>query len=382
MDFEGPSTLSLLIGLPLLYLVVRRTLAPMGTVQRTASLLVRAAVASLLILALAGAVFHRKQAKLFVVFLTDCSQSISQESRGQAESFLADGLKRLSGRHEAAVAGFAAEPSAVQRVAEKARRSPRLTVSSATDETDIASTLDLARATFPSGYSKRIVLLTDGNETVGDAEQAALLAASEGVRIFTVPLRSAQDDLLLVEGMDAPSEVKRGEPFVLRARCRVRDATRVTARLLRDKFMLAERNLDVPAGASNVEFHDRALEEGIHTYEVECEAGGDSRRDNNRATSVVMVKGRPRVLYLEGNEPEGRYLMSALEAENFAVELRGRMGMPSSLAELSGYDLVVLSDVPATALTNAQMEVLRAYVSDLGGGFIMLGGDESFGLGG
>ncbi|MEM7315261.1 MAG: VWA domain-containing protein, partial [Planctomycetota bacterium] len=46
------------------------------------------------------------------------------------------------------------------------------------------------------------------------------------------------------------------------------------------------------------------------------------------------------------------------------------------------YECVVLSNVPATALTQQQMEIARTYVQELGGGFIMLGGEQSFGLGG
>src|SRR5690606_24975387 len=43
---------------------------------------------------------------------------------------------------------------------------------------------------------------------------------------------------------------------------------------------------------------------------------------------------------------------------------------------------LILSNVPATAMTMRQMELIRSYVQDLGGGLVMLGGDQSFGLGG
>ena len=56
--------------------------------------------------------------------------------------------------------------------------------------------------------------------------------------------------------------------------------------------------------------------------------------------------------------------------------------MPESLADLQNYELLVLSNVPATSLSQRQMELARTYVQDLGGGFMMLGGDQSFGLGG
>ncbi len=50
--------------------------------------------------------------------------------------------------------------------------------------------------------------------------------------------------------------------------------------------------------------------------------------------------------------------------------------------DLQGYDLVLLDNVPATDLTQAQMRLLASYVKDFGGGLVMLGGDKSFGLGG
>ena len=47
--------------------------------------------------------------------------------------------------------------------------------------------------------------------------------------------------------------------------------------------------------------------------------------------------------------------------------------MPNSLADLQNYEMLILSNVSATALTNRQMEIARAYVQDLGGGLAMLG---------
>ena len=64
------------------------------------------------------------------------------------------------------------------------------------------------------------------------------------------------------------------------------------------------------------------------------------------------------------------------------VDVRPPQGMPDALADLQNYELLILSNVPATALSMRQMEVARTYVQDLGGGLIMLGGDQSFGLGG
>ena len=52
------------------------------------------------------------------------------------------------------------------------------------------------------------------------------------------------------------------------------------------------------------------------------------------------------------------------------------------MAALQKYDGVILSNVSSLKLSRQQMAHIRDYVRDHGGGLIMLGGEESFGLGG
>ena len=54
--------------------------------------------------------------------------------------------------------------------------------------TDIAAAIKLALASFPEGSGKRIVLLSDGNENLGNAEEQARIARQNGVQIDVVPL--------------------------------------------------------------------------------------------------------------------------------------------------------------------------------------------------
>lgn len=61
-------------------------------------------------------------------------------------------------------------------------------------------------------------------------------------------------------------------------------------------------------------------------------------------------------------------------------ELRG--GFPGVEEELYGYDAVILDDVEADYFTADQMTLLQRYVSERGGGLLMLGGMESFVNGG
>lgn len=115
---------------------------------------------------------------------------------------------------------------------------------------------------------------------------------------------------------------------------------------------------------------------------VMSELKHDTWRTNNTARATLPVFGRPRVLYVEGEPLYAGYLQRALEAEKIDVTVRGAYGVPSSLAELQKFDLLIMSDVPAVNVGLGQMAAIQSYVRDLGGGFIMAGGQNSFGAGG
>jgi len=55
-----------------------------------------------------------------------------------------------------------------------------------------------------------------------------------------------------------------------------------------------------------------------------------------------------------------------------------RDGFPKTAEDLFGYHAVILDDIEAGFFTHDQMELLRRFVSERGGGFLMLGGAESF----
>jgi uncharacterized membrane protein len=82
-----------------------------------------------------------------------------------------------------------------------------------------------------------------------------------------------------------------------------------------------------------------------------------------------------------GNQPEEeieRYDQPVLRRLNTreATELQG--GFPKTAEELYGYHAVIVDDVEAEFFTHDQMALLQKFVSERGGGFLMLGGQESF----
>jgi uncharacterized membrane protein len=82
------------------------------------------------------------------------------------------------------------------------------------------------------------------------------------------------------------------------------------------------------------------------------------------------------------NEDTERYDQPVLARFNTRDETELRAGFPKSAEDLFAYQAVILDDVEAGFFTRDQLALLQRFVTDRGGGFMMLGGQESFAEGG
>src|SRR5690606_20808205 len=80
------------------------------------------------------------------------------------------------------------------------------------DGTNLAAAIAAAAGTMPAGYVPKIVLLTDGNQTVGDG---IATAARSRVPVSTIPLPTLSDPEVQVAEVSVPAEVREGEPFLV-----------------------------------------------------------------------------------------------------------------------------------------------------------------------
>ena len=107
--------------------------------------------------------------------------------------------------------------------------------------------------------------------------------------------------------------------------------------------------------------------------------GRSSQPINNVFRKSATVLGKPHILYVEGYAPSARYLRTALTVEGFHVEVTSPDKMPATADKLDAYDAVVISDVDRQDFTEQQMQAVATYVRDLGGGFLMAGGENTYG---
>jgi len=381
MEFARPWFLLLLLVLPLLALPLRRSLVEMTGAQCIICLLMRGLVLALLVLALAGPRISKTIRDLGVVFLVDGSASVSQKAADAAQAFLDASLKARPSSASGSVVGFAAQSEVWRKnLAEQSEEPfPKIADRAATN---VGDALTFAQAILPADKVGRVVLLSDGNDTGGEAMQAAEKLRRAGVSVFTIPLRNPAAPEVLVSALESPRVVKSGEPFDLTADVQSNVATHATVKLYENQFLLRTEERDLPKGRSQIRFQNITGEGSSAAFEVEVIPRDDTSLKNNRAQAVVTVNGQPKVLIIDPDPSKMQALAGILRSANISTDIEKPAALPQSLADLQPYDVFILSDVPSLSLTAEQMQLYQTWVKNDGGSFAMLGGENSFGVGG
>lgn len=249
--------------------------------------------------------------------------------------------------------------------------------------TDVESGLRLALNCGSAGEQSVIYLFTDGNFNQGRWQQAWSAAGANTTPIHTVALDKPQPPEVAAADLALPSNVRVNQGFSADLRIASTVDTKAEMHVFKDGYAEPPREIELKRGENQFKIPGLFFrEKGMHAVEVSLRPTADTELANNTIRSLVVVPGEARVLYVDADEKQAPYLKSALELEGMNVEPRPASGVPQSLSELLSFDAFILCNVPADRMSLSQMQMIRTYVQDFGGGFIMLGGDESFGLGG
>lgn len=379
MQFLEPGYLWLLP--PLLFGVwwSGRRILGMSRARKRLVLALRMLMVALLVLALAGPQAIQPNRGTCVVFALDMSDSISDQGRKASREFIRQALRHLGPDDQAAIVAFGRD-ALVDTTPSPLKELPPIYSKPDARGTNLAAAMRLASALFPDGKHRRIVLLTDGNETEGNAIDTAMVASTENIEVDVVPLPSAVSDKeALVLEVQTPSTVKIGEPFQMRIVIEARTHAEGTLHIDHDGKPIKSMRVALSPGKNVVVAPIRTEKEGFHRYRVLLEVSPDADPRNNQGRAFVKVQGKPKVLLAEGGTPDPtRALERALKANNLEVVRATETTFPARPDELQGYDAIILHDFPATALAPQQMLMIQAAVRDTGIGFAMIGGENSF----
>jgi len=241
-------------------------------------------------------------------------------------------------------------------------------------------------AADPAARGGKVVLVTDGWQNRGDAANALgpLRAAGIQLDIFTPPGAEAVPNVSMTE-LNLPSALEKAEAFSLSVTMTNLNPSPAagTISLYRNGGLADRRMVTLAPGQSRYDFPVRAEESGLVSYRAEFKPANpalDIYQEDDSLQGWVGIGAQRKILILSDSARGANYLTSVVRRTGFqpsTMILNGReyAGNPQ------GYDAVILNNVPRNQLAPEAQNALVQYVT-AGGALAMVGGDQSFGLGG
>ena len=254
-----------------------------------------------------------------------------------------------------------------------------------------------------------VVLLTDGGRNTGGTTQdAAAILAARGVPLYPVGLGNPHppNDYEVVSVV-APKRVRRNSEVEVQVAVRntgYPDPFELT--VSRGDTVISTKKITPNPGTDlqEVKLVFTPDQEGTATYRIAIPPGKDEKNvaNNSQDFTVEVRDDRLPVLYVEGsprmeyrflrhalyNDPDFRIVgLLRLGDKRFNVQGANdseaflKDGFPTTVEQLYAFQAIILGDIEASYFTPQQLTMLQDFVRVRGGGLIMLGGVNSFGLG-
>jgi uncharacterized membrane protein len=400
IDFEQPWFLLLLGVLPLLWVMSYRSLAGLGSVRRLMAIVLRSLVLMLFIFALAEVQLVRVSDRVAVIYLLDQSLSIPEAHRQtMLEYFNRSVLEHRKRDDYAGVIVFGRDAAIeIPPYDDDVQLPGRIESQFDPEHTNMAGALRLAQASFPENAAKRIVIISDGIENLGNSLEQAQGIIDAGIGIDVQPVRYGARRDVAVEKVTVPSDLRKGEPFDLRVvlnntgEAAEEDTGDVSGRLVisarrgNEPDVVAEEEITLSPGKRFFRLSQKLEQPGSIVYEAQFipdQPKNDALGQNNRATAFTHIRGSGQVLLIENSDSPGEFdqMVDELRNNDLEVEVRRSNQLFASLPELQQYDTVLLANVPREHFTDPQITMLVRN-TEMGSGLMMLGGPSSFGAGG
>ena len=350
----------------------RKLIAPM----------MRAAVLALFVTALAGPQHVTRVEGTTRPAVVDASASVTPAMRTWTAKLLRDDLKLRAGDPAVIFAGKP-EPSTVAGATAMLEAKAGCE-SCAPGATDLEAALEKV-AMNPAAHDGPVVLVTDGWQNRGEAERALGAIRSAGVQlyIFTPPGARDLPNVALTDLAIPPALAKSG-PFLIGVTATNYNSKPVggTISVSQNGRPVETRRVTLPGGQQRFDFTVHAEGSGLTSYTASFKPDNpaqDAYPEDDSLTGWVGVGAQRKILILTDSARDADYLETVVRR----IGLEPTVVTPSGAlnANLRGYDAVLLNNVPRARLSTAAQQALINYVEE-GGSLAMVGGDQSFGLGG
>ena len=350
------------------------------------ALVVRLSLLGVFIVALAEPRSVRIRDIMSVIYAIDVSDSIGDGSSDAALKFVTKTVAEKPQQDEAGLVVFGRN-AAVELPPRNSFPLEAINSQIDGDATNLEQSLALSAAMLPEENQGRIVLISDGTATEGSLSRVLDELKSRGVSVDVLPIQYAYDDEVWLERLELPQFVKLGESYeavILLSSLKAGSGSLI---LRENGKIISEAPVKFQEGKNKFSVPISLREAGYYEYSatIEVPRGKDNLTQNNTVINSLFIEGEGKVLLVvdpNGSERDWQPLAQAIREGERAVEVRPAYELQRDATSLMPYDCIVFVNVGYDNFDGIQLQAVRDAVYDLGIGFLMVGGENSFGPGG
>lgn len=343
-------------------------------------LIIRMIAVGCLVFALAGPYLLLPIKEEQIVYLVDRSASMNG-TEDEMVQFIQESLQSKKDEQLAGLYSFSSTLQTEAIMTKTLKEVPKFTEIKATDQTNIEQSLQLATGIIDPKKATRFVLLTDGNETKGNALDFAMKFKGSNISVDVVPFSQPVVNDVSLKSFVSPQVAYVGEQQQLVTEVHATSAGQGELLLYENDELIHREAVELAEGTNMFTYKHAATGEGLVKYEAVVQVGQDAIFENNKLTSVTMVQSEPHLLIVNGYETASP-IAAALGQQSIAYDVKSPESLPNELSSYLQYNAIIFDNVPGHLVGEAKMSVIEQAVKNFGVGFSMVGGENSFGLGG
>ncbi|MGN4126426.1 VWA domain-containing protein [Lysinibacillus sphaericus] len=315
-----------------------------------------------------------------VLYLVDRSASMKGTEEEMA-SFIEESLQSKKDEQLAGIYSYSSALQTETILSNSLKEVPKFTTMKDTDQTNIEQSLQLATGIVNPKKATRLVLLTDANETQGDALAFATKLKGSNISVDVVPFSQAVANDVSLKSFVTPQVAYVGEQQQLVTEVNATAAGQGELLLYENDALIHRKAVALAEGSNVFTYKHTATAEGLVKYEALVQVDQDAIFENNKLTSVTMVQSEPHLLIVNGYDTASP-IAAALGTKSISYDVVDASSLPNELSSYLQYNAIIFDNVPGHLVGEAKMGVIEQAVKNFGVGFTMVGGENSFGLGG
>ena len=348
-------------------------------IKKYVTLTIRCLFLLCLILSLMEPKIIKKVKETTTVFLTDASASMGNAK--QVDEFISDAIKNKTDNDNVASVIFGKNayidtPINKEKIysidESKVKR----------EYTDIEQGMLKSIALFNQNTNKRIVLLTDAKENRGDINKLTRCLRQQDIDFKVKFIDSEFKDEVYIDSFDIPKKVKFNQIFEIATNIYSTVATTAQVIISSDGHNKLTETVKLTKGANRYVFKDFSEKQGFSNYEMLIRPSKDTITLNNNSYAYTYVDDVPRVLLVYDNDKDAVQMRNILESSSLNYDVVKSNMVPTKLNNMLRYKSIILANVSAINLNDDFLNYLEPYVKDFGGGLVVIGGENTYALGG